>query len=201
METKFLQLFAEESDPNQNPDVGYAKPVEEAEKAGQGKKEAKYTDADVDRIINRKFAEWEAKQQKKVDEAARLAEMSAQQKAEYERDQLQKELDALREKDTLSGMMKSARKMLSDQSVSVDDELLELLVSTDADKTKAAVNKFADAFSRAVKSAVEDKLKGVSPRRSVPESGVSREQILAVKDRTERQRLISENMNLFQKGQ
>lgn len=199
MDTKFLQLFAEEGKPEQATDGDQT--VEADPKAGPGKEEAKYTDADVDRIINRKFAEWESKQQKKVDEATRLAEMSAQQKAEYERDKLKKELDALREKDTLAGMMKSARKMLSDQSVSVDDELLELLVSTDADKTKAAVNKFADAFSQAVKSAVEDKLKGVSPRRSVPESGVSREQILAVKDRTERQRLISENMNLFQKGQ
>ena len=64
------------------------------------------------RISSKKFAEWEKKQEKKVSEAARLAEMNAQQKAEYERDEIKKELEELKRKDALAEMSKTARKML-----------------------------------------------------------------------------------------
>ena len=66
----------------------------EAEKKATGEKkaEAKYTDADVDEILNKKFAKWQEQREKAVNEAKKLAEMNAQQKAEYERDKLQKEL-------------------------------------------------------------------------------------------------------------
>ena len=36
---------------------------------------AKYTDADVDEILNKKFAKWQARQEEAVTEAKKLAEM------------------------------------------------------------------------------------------------------------------------------
>ena len=48
-------------------------------KEGDGK-EAKYTDDDLDRILNRKFAEWQKKKDKEVDEARRLASMTEEEK-------------------------------------------------------------------------------------------------------------------------
>ena len=38
--------------------------------------EKKYSDKDVNKIINRKFAEWEKKKQKEDDEAKKLAKMN-----------------------------------------------------------------------------------------------------------------------------
>ena len=90
-----LQLFAEEA----ATDAAAAPAAEQAEEPAKPEpapaavlkeKGAKYTDADVDEILNRKFAEWQKKQQKAVDEAQKLATMNATQKAEYERDQLKK---------------------------------------------------------------------------------------------------------------
>lgn len=106
-----LQLFADDPAPDTGSDEGAeapeGKPPEDKlEKPEQGKK--RYTDEDVDDIINRKFAEWQKKQQKAVNEAKKLAEMNAQQKAEYERDQLQKELDDYKRKDSLAEMTKTA---------------------------------------------------------------------------------------------
>lgn len=165
----------------------------------QGKSEAKYTDEDLDRVINQKFAEWQKKQQKAVDEAAKLAKMDAQQKAEYERDQLQKELDALKKKDSLSEMTKTARKMLSDKGVTVNDDVLAMLVNTNAEETKAAVDAFATAFSAAVEAAVKERLKGNPPKKG---SGggtvaVTKDQILAIKDPEERQKKMLEHRDLF----
>lgn len=201
-----LQLFADDpapSDPKPgnltDPKPADPKPGDPDPDPKQGEPQKKYTDADVDKIINRKFAEWEKKQQAKVDEATKLAEMNAQEKAEYKASQLEAELNKLKEKDTLAEMSKTARKMLSEDEINIPDELLSHLVSTDAEDTKQAVQAFAKLFKDAVQDAVKDKLKGNPPKRGTGGKGtVTREQILAIKNPSERQRMIAEHMELFE---
>ena len=174
---------------------GDAKPS----KAKASASAAKYTDADVDRLIDQKFAEWQKKQQRAVDEAKKLAEMNATQKAEYERDQLQKELDDLKRKDSLAEMTKTARKMLSDSGIAVSDELLAVMVTTDAGETKAAIDGFVKAFNDAVESAVKGRLKGESPRKGSGggAAAMTKEQIMAIRDPELRQKKMLENKSLF----
>lgn len=159
---------------------------------------AKYTDEDLDRIIGQKKAEWKKAEQKKVDEAAKLAKMDAQQKAEYERDQLQKELEAFRRKDALAEMTKVARKMLSDAGISVSDDVLSVLVSTDAEQTKAAVDGFSAAFNNMLEAAVKERLRGEAPRRGQGGAApMTKEQIMAIADTDLRQKKMLENRHLF----
>ena len=189
MKTKiYLQLFAE--DPAQaDPKPADPKPADP---------KAKYTDDDLDKIINQKFAEWQKKQQKAVDEAKKLAEMNAQQKAEYERDQLQKRIEEYEKKESLSEMKKTARDMLKESNISVSDELLSMMVSTDAEETKAAVDGFAKAFKEAVEEAVKERLKGTPPKvgtKGAP--AMTKEQIMDIKDPELRQKKMLENRELF----
>lgn len=204
-----LQLFAEdagaaaegaESVEKSNDNAGEKDAGKSAESAENGAGEkAKYTDADVDAMLNRKFAEWQKKQQKAVDEAKKLAEMDAQQKAEYERDQLRKELDDYKRRDSLAAMSKTARKMLADQGVTIPDELLGMMVTTEADNTKAAVDSFAKLFNEAVEAAVRDRLKGDPPRKGAG-GGIpakTKEQIMAIKDPELRQAEMLKHRELF----
>lgn len=203
MKKKFieLQLFAEDGgDGGDGGQQGNQQgDGQQSGKSGEGnssKSELKYTDEDVDNLFNKKFAEWEKKKQKEIDEAKKLAEMNALERAEHERDELQKELDALKKKDSLSEMTKTARKMLSDEGVSVPDEVLAMIVDTDAEKTKAAVDAFGKAFKDAVESAVKEKLKGNPPKKGEGKK-LAKEQIFSIKDPIERQNAIAENMDLF----
>ena len=163
------------------------------------KQQAKYTDDDVDRIVKQKHAEWKNQQQKAVDEAKKLAEMNAQQKAEYERDQLKKELDDLKRKDSLAEMTKTARKMLTDKNINVSDELLAMMVTTDAAETKTAIDGFVKLFSEHVESAVKERLKGEPPRRGSSGGVVAmtKEQIMAIRDPELRQKKMLEHRELF----
>lgn len=161
--------------------------------------EKKYTDADVDDIINKKFAAWSKKQQKAVDEAAKLAQMDAQHKAEYERDQLQAELDQLKKEKTLSKMTSQARKMLSADNVTVPDEILANIVTEDADQTSKNVKAFSKAFRAAVDAAVKDALKGSVPRTG-GSSAITKDEIMKVADTAQRQKLIRDNITLFTGG-
>ena len=122
-----------------------------ATQQGDGaQQQARYTDADVDAIISKKFAKWQEQHEAKVAEAAKLAEMNATQRAEYERDQLQRRLDELEREKSVSGMVAESRRQLSDRGISVPDELVGALVGETAEDTKRAVDAFADAFEGAV---------------------------------------------------
>ena len=144
----------------------------EPETAAEAKKaEPKYTDADLNRILNGKFAEWAQKRDKEVSEAKKLAEMNAQEKAEYSLKQekeahaeTQKKLDALERKDALAEMSKTARKMLSDEGINIPDELLSFIVTTDAEETKPAVTGFTKLFKSAVEAAAKENAKGTTPK-------------------------------------
>lgn len=189
-----LQMFADDPEPNPEPGNPAPEPVPEP-KPG----EKKYTDEDVNNIINRKFAEWEKKQEKekkKKSEAEKLKEMNDQQKADYEREQLEKKVEELMKKETLSQMSRSARGMLQEKGINVSDQLLSMLISEDADTTKASVDSFISLFQAEVGKAVKEALKGETPRTGGA-SGMTKEQIMAVTNRAERQRLIKENINLF----
>ena len=175
-----LQLFAEGAETST--ETGTEQPTadekaenkeqQQAEKKPEKKADEKvFTHADFDRLFNQKYAELEQRKQKEIDEAKKLAEMNAEEKANYKAKQeteradgLQKELDEYKRKDALNEMSKTARKMLADENISIPDELLARLVTTDAEETKAAVDGFAKLFNDSVEKAVKEKLRGEAPK-------------------------------------
>ena len=199
-----LQLFADApapADPKPgdpgNPTPADPKPgKDDSDPTPDPKSVPKYTDEDLDRIFDKKFAKMMDKHQKELDEAKRLSEMNAQEKAEHENKKLQEQVQELLRKEAISEMSKSARAMLSEKNINIGDDLLSILVSEDADKTKKSVENFISLFETAVNKAVKDALKGEPPKAG-GSSGLTKEQIMKVANRTERQRLIQENMHLF----
>ena len=168
------------------------------EDADQDNGEKRYTDKEVNDLIERKFAEWQKKQEKqreKQDEADRLKNMTEQERKDHEMEDLRKQVSDLQKKEAMSKMSKTARSMLTEKGITVDDDLVGMLISEDAETTKSAVDSFITAFQNAVNKAVKDALKGEAPKAGGA-SGLTRDQVMKVKDRTERQRLINENMNL-----
>lgn len=161
------------------------------------KQQPKYTDADVDEIVSKRLAKWEKQQAAKVEEAAKLAEMNAQQKAEYERDKVQKELDEYKRRDTANAMVAESRRQLSEQGIAVSDDILARLVGETAEETKASVDAFSTAFTAAVEDAVKKQLAGKAPAAGVATKTMTKEEILAIKDPIARQAAIRDNIGLF----
>lgn len=161
------------------------------------KQQPKYTDADVDEIVSKRLAKWEKQQAAKVEEAAKLAEMNAQQKAEYERDKVQKELDEYKRRDTVNAMVAESRRQLSEQGITVNDDILARLVGETAEETKASVDAFSTAFTAAVEDAVKKQLAGKAPAAGVATKTMTKEEILAIKDPIARQAAIRDNIGLF----
>lgn len=198
-----LQLFADEvqTEPANDPTEPKAKSKSDGtqesneDKAREAQKKL-YTNEDVDKLINRKFAEWQAKKDREISEAQKLAEMNEQQKAEYKLDKLQKELEEYKSRETLAEMAKTARAILSEQNINVPDTLVSALVTEDADTTSANVKAFAKAFQSAVSQAVENKIAHKEPKTGGAKT-VTKNDIMAIKDTAARQKAIAENIELF----
>ena len=162
--------------------------------------------AEFDRRINKAVQtavanaqkKWQTMTDGKVSEAEKLAQMTSEEKAEYRAKKAERELADLKKQMALGDMAKTARKMLSEENISVPDEIIMNLVSDDAEKTKEAVEGFSKAFKEAVNAAVKEALRGNPPKAGTGGAKpITREEIMAVKDRAERQRLIAENPQLF----
>lgn len=158
--------------------------------------EKKYSDKDVDAIVSKKKAKWETEWKAKQDEAEKLSKMNAEERAKHREAQLQARIDELEKKEMIGQMTKQARSMLSEAKIPISDELLGVLVTDTAEKTKEAVEGFIQMFNKQVEKEVLERLKGKTPTKSTNLS-LTKEQIFNVKDRHERQRLIKENIHLF----
>ena len=124
--------------------------------------------------------------------------MTAEEKAAAQLKALEDKLQAYEVAAARAEMTKQARAMLQDKGLMVGDELLANLIADDADTTKASVESFISLFNTAVEAAVKKALNGATPKVGGAPAGMTKEQILSVQDRAERQRLMKEYKHLFQ---
>ena len=187
-----LQLFAEEG--------GDGEPGNDDPEDKPGNDDKKYTDEDVNNIINRKFAEWEKRQKEKsakAAEAERLKNMTEEEKRKHEMEELQKKIAGYEKEKAIGAMTKVARGILNDSKIIVNDELLVNLVAEDAETTKTNVESFVKNFNDAVQKAVAEALRGKTPRLKDGSKELTKEDILKIKNRTERQKAMAEHPELF----
>lgn len=182
-----LQLFADDEAETE---------VDQANVDAEKETEKTFTQDEVNKIVQDRLAKEKAKNEKAQEEAKKLAKMNAEQKQQYMVEQLQKELEEYKNKEAKNDMIKEANFMLKDNDITLPDEVVAMLIGDNAEDTKVCVDSFSKAFKTAVERAVNEKLKGKTPKQKSV-AGLTREDILSVKDRQERQRLIEENEELF----
>lgn len=202
------QLFEDGADNNDNGgDEGAGKDTGANDNGGKDGKDGKddkggktYTEEEVnaliDKVVGQKFAKWQKEQKKATDEAAKLATMTAQERAEHERDLLQKQLDDYKKQAAMAEMAKEARKIGKEQDVNIPDDILGMIIADDAEATKKSVNAYITAFKAAVLAEVKAQIGSKTPKRG-GSGTVTKEQIMAIKDTKARQEAIKEHMELF----
>lgn len=114
--------------------------------------------------IKKAREQWELETNDKLSEAEKLARMTKEQKAEYRTQQLEKELNRLKQEKARNELAAMARKMLSEEKVNVSDELLSHIVGEDAEKTKAAVEDFVKLFNEAVGEELKKSARQATPK-------------------------------------
>ena len=129
----------------------------------------KYSDAEVDEIINKKFAKWKKEQEAEQSEAKKLKSMNADEKTKYNQEIAKREL------------MAEAKSILNERGLPVD--LAGVIDLTDADTVKASIEAIGKQWEQAVQKGIAEKLKGTQPLTKAPQNsnGITKEALTKMK--------------------
>ncbi|MCK4024889.1 DUF4355 domain-containing protein [Streptococcus iners] len=131
--------------------------------------EKTFTQEEVNALIEKRLAKQEKsfnkRIQEKLDEAEKLRQMNAEQKAEYETKKQADYIAELEAKINRSGLEKEASKMLSESGLVADDKILGFVVKDTAEATQEAVDSFSALVNDLADKKVSEMLKGKTPKK------------------------------------
>ena len=193
------------ADENKNQVEETTEEIEETkEKKAENKEpEKKYSDEQVDEIIKEKKAKWQKQQDEKIkelEEARKLEKMNEDEKLKYELDKYKRELEEYKQRENQSAMAKVAKNMLVEEGFNISDDLVNNLITDEAETTKENVKEFAGMLKDLVEKEVNERLKGKSPevkKTGVKSSQSQRSEILGIKDAVKRREAMLNHPELF----
>jgi hypothetical protein len=155
-----LQMFAHPADPDvppvdpapQDPPAEPAKPNESTPPTDPAS-DKKYSDADVDGIINARFAKWQADQEEKD----RVAKLSVAEKEQERIAKLEKLEHDVAQRDAVD----KSRKMLSDEKL--PDSFAKFIADTKEDVSQEKFNEFKGMMQAFRESIVAEIMKDKTP--------------------------------------
>lgn len=165
-----LQFFADGEGGEGGEGATQEPPASKTEEGEEdGKESKKFTQDDLNKIISDRLSKerkkWDEELSSKVEEAKteaqKLAKMNAEQKAEYERKQLEEQLTKREAEITKRELRATALETLAEKGL--PKQLAEVLVYTDAEATNTSIEAVEKSFRDAVEQAVNDRLKNSTP--------------------------------------
>ena len=167
-----------------------------AEPTEQPQDEKKYTDADVNAIIDKKFAKWKSEQEAKENEAKKLAKMNADEKQKYQLDQRDQELADREKAIARKELTAEAKAMLSERDLPV--ELVNVVDLTSAETVSESITSIQKAWEESVQKGVSERMKGSAPIKTAPQqsTGLSRAQFFQM-SHSEKAALKQSNPELY----
>ena len=125
-----------------------------------------YTQEEFDKKLSQMKAQWEMENEEKIlserDDAAKMATMSADERARAEMEKRQKAFDAERSQYMLEKMEFEAGKELAKHNLPLS--FAKLLSGNDIDDTISNIDNFKQEFLKAVEAALAERLKGATPK-------------------------------------
>lgn len=153
-----------------------------------------------DRLWEKKFKERMAKEKQKSSEAERLAAMSESEKVNARIKALEDENAAMKAAQARNEMASQVRSLLTDKGIVIaSDVIIDSLIGADAEKTNEAVTAFAAEFEKAVNARVKEALKSKTPKggSAAGAKGMTKEEIMKIKNPLERQKMIAAHPEAF----
>ena len=125
-----------------------------------------YTQEEFEKKLSQMKAQWEKENEEKIlserDDAAKMATMSADERARAEMEKRQKAFDAERSQYMLEKMEFEAGKELAKHNLPLS--FAKLLSGNDIDDTISNIDNFKHEFLKAVEAALAERLKGATPK-------------------------------------
>lgn len=136
--------------------VGSDLKVEEGA-ASEKTTEKTFTQAEVNKIVSDRVSETNKKWQEKMTESEKLSKMTAEQKAEHEKQKKEKEYADRERNITVRELKMTAKEILVERGLPLS--LAEVIDYSDAEKCTASIDAMEKAFRETVEKTVSDRIK------------------------------------------
>ena len=155
------------------------------------KEEKTFTQEELDKILNKKFAQWQKKTEEAKAEAERKAKLTEAEKLAEER----KEFEAMKKQFEYEKRVNSTSKVLASNNLPV--EFADFLVGENEEVTSQRVDLFKDAFNNALEKAITERLRGTTPKVATSSITQVTKEDFQKMNMIQRQRLFNENRELY----
>lgn len=157
----------------------------------QKPQEKLFTQEEVNNIVEKRLNKEKNKWKNEVDQAKRLAEMSAEDRAREEFKMQRAEFERQKAEFERERLLVQTQRELSTKNIPV--EFADMLVKDDAESTKAAIDTFANLYNQSVEKGVSNKMKGRPPKTKQTQSdGLDRAAFMKL-SLAEQQKMAKEN--------
>jgi hypothetical protein len=157
----------------------------------QKPQEKLFTQEEVNNIIEKRLNKEKNKWKNEVDQAKRLAEMSAEDRAREQFKMEKAEFERQRAEFERERLLVQTQRELSTKNIPV--EFADMLVKDDAESTKAAIDNFAALYNQSVEKGVSNKMKGRPPKtKQTSSDGLDRAAFMKL-SLAEQQKMAKEN--------
>lgn len=192
-----LQHFAENVDDPENPtDEELENENEQQDKDTDKTFTKEEFNKKLESELSRRLKQKEQEKNDAIEEAKKLAKMNKDQRAEHDRKQMEQELKELRAEKAQTEMKSEASNMLQESKITPTEKIIGLVVADSAEKTSERVQAFVEIVNETVRAQVKDSLRQSTPTASTS-TGLTRQEILSIKDDSKRQHAIAQNRHLF----
>lgn len=140
--------------------------------------EKTYSQAEVDELLqkesDKRVSAALKKQQKKFDEAQKLASMSIEEKNNYELQKRISELDEREAKLAKRELIAETEKQLGEKGLPI--AAAQFIVTGDAETTINNINAFAEMFNKAIEAEISKRIATGAPKAKNTDGGLTKEQ-------------------------
>ena len=126
-----------------------------------------------------------------------IKELSDEEKAKQEEDAKDRRIKELEERLARNDDLKQTKQVFEESGLSVPDEVLDMVVVNDSEKTLANVKAITNYTESIKEDARKELLAGRTPRTTGVKTQMTKEQIRSIKDTAERQKAMRDNWALF----
>lgn len=165
-----------------------------------------FTQDELDHIVQERVKRAVAKAQKDAEDKIKQAQSEGERLAKLTKDERAKEEEAKRLADlearekaiAVKELRIETQSLLSDEGLPI--EFLDVVMADTAESVKDNIASIRKVFDEAVEKRVNERLTQDKPRRGATAGAMTKAEIMAVQNASERQKLIAENLELFRKG-
>jgi hypothetical protein len=159
------------------------------------KEEKTFTQEDLDKILNKKFAQWKKKEEETKEEAAKLAKMSEQERQEALFEKQVKEFEETKKAFENEKLLNETTRQLAAKNLPV--QFAGWLKGADAESTLENIKVFEAKFSEALENKVNEHFKKPVPKLSHNNEQIITKEVFNKMSYSERVNLLNTNKELY----